>query len=228
MLTYNKTNGAVLDMIFPEFVVTEETNPDECTEHIYPEEEAFIQKAAAKRKADFISGRLCSQRALARLGIDRFPILMADDRSPVWPDGFVGSISHTRGYCGVAVASNIDVRSLGLDVERVSRLNRNCWRLVCTGAERKWLNSLPETQRQNIASLVFSAKECFYKCQYTITKSLAGFHDAIISADTKHNNGEFTIRLLRDIAPGFTNGTTLKGQYVFRNEFVFSGMTLRK
>lgn len=219
-------NRNILSRIFPEFVITEETNLEPHAETIYPEEEIFIQNAARKRKVDFTVGRICARKALARLCIDNFPIKMANDRTPLWPDGIVGSISHTQGYCGVAVALKKDAKSLGLDMECINRLNDKCWPFVCTESEISQIKSLPKEKQKNMAALTFSAKECFYKCQYTINKKWVGFHDAAIYANPDINEGEFEIRLLKDIAPGFLKGNSFNGKYTFKDKFVFSGMTL--
>ncbi|MGR3218660.1 MAG: 4'-phosphopantetheinyl transferase family protein [Candidatus Anammoxibacter sp.] len=226
MYNDNKNNGKVLRMIFPGFVATEESNREEPLGTIYPEEEAFVQNVAQKRRSDFTAGRLCARKALTQLGIDKFPIKMDKDRSPVWPAEIVGSISHTDGFCGVAVALKSKAESLGLDVERLDRLSDKCWYLICTDSEISWIKSLPENRQQDIATLIFSAKECFYKCQYIINKCWVGFHDAEISVNPGLDNGKFEIRLLKDISNSFLKETSFKGKYVFKDRFIFSGMTL--
>lgn len=227
MYTSNKKNDNILSLLFPEFVITEETNPEESLGTIYPEEEVFIRNVVPKRKTDFIAGRICARKALARLGIDRFPIIMSNDRSPVWPSEIAGSISHTQGFCGVAVVLKKNVKSIGLDVECIDRLNDRCWHLVCTDSELSWIRSIPKERQKDIVSLTFSAKECFYKCQYAVNKCWVGFHDATISVDHNLNKGEYEIRLLKDISACFLKGTLFKGQYIFKDGFVFSGMTLQ-
>ena len=226
MYNGNKKNGGTLSLLFPEFVITEEAKPEAPLGKIYQEEEIFIQKAAQKRRSDFTVGRLCARKALARLGIDKFPIKMAKDRSPVWPDEAVGSISHTKGFCGVAVALKKETRSLGLDVECLDRLSDKCWYLICTDNEIAWIKSLPKERQKDIATLVFSAKECFYKCQHIINKCWVGFHDAEIFVNPELNEGEFEIRLLKEVSYSFPKKSSFKGKYIFKDGFVFSGMTL--
>ncbi|MGR3317684.1 MAG: 4'-phosphopantetheinyl transferase family protein [Candidatus Anammoxibacter sp.] len=226
MYNGNQKNGVILSLLFPEFVITEEAKLEAPLGTIYQEEEIFIQNAVQKRKLDFTVGRLCARKALAKLGIDKFPIKMAKDRSPVWPAEIVGSISHTKGFCGVAVALKKNAESVGLDVECLDRLSDKCWYLICTDSEISWIKSLPENRQQDIATLIFSAKECFYKCQYIINKCWVGFHDAEISVNPDLTEGEFEIRLLKDISNGFSKKTSFKGKYIFKDEFVFSGMTI--
>jgi len=89
------------------------------------------------------------------------------------------------------------------------------------------IESLPEEKQNSLATLIFSAKECFYKCQYPISKSWAGFHDAVIITDSILKDGRFEIVLQRDISEhGFRKGDSFEGRYIFKNGFVFSGIIL--
>src|SRR5258706_16095138 len=44
------------------------------------------------------------------------------------------------------------------------------WRSICTPSETAWLGSLPDSERLAAATLIFSAKEAFYKCQFALTQ----------------------------------------------------------
>ena len=57
-------NDTLIAPLFPPEVITNEANPIQLQESIFPEEEAFIQKAVPKRKQEFTAGRLCARRAL--------------------------------------------------------------------------------------------------------------------------------------------------------------------
>jgi 4'-phosphopantetheinyl transferase EntD len=219
-------NISFLDSLFPSEVIINEVNPAQIQGSIYPEEETFIQKAVPKRKQEFIAGRLCVRKALAKIGITLFPVLMGNDRAPVWPPGVVGSISHSEGYCGVAIAQKPNIESIGLDVEYVGQVKRDIWKHFCNQQELSWINSLPINDQQKIAALIFSAKECLYKCQYPISKRWLNFHDVTISANS--NKNEFEARFLVDAGKCFKKGTCLKGKYLISNGYVFTGMTLRK
>jgi 4'-phosphopantetheinyl transferase EntD len=215
-----------LTSLFPSSVIVSEANPAQIQGSIYPEEETFIQKAVPKRKQEFTAGRLCARRALAKIGISNFPILIGKDRTPIWPSGIAGSISHCKGYCGVAVVQKTDIESIALDVESVGQVKRGIWKHFCNQQELSWINSLPEDQQQKNAALIFSTKECFYKCQYPITKKWLNFHDVTISIDSNQN--EFEVKFLINIGSSFERGTCLKGNYLISSHYVFSGMTLRK
>ena len=54
-----------------------------------------LDKAVQKRKAEFLAGRYCARAALAQLdGSLAVNIGIGANREPLWPPGFVGSITH--------------------------------------------------------------------------------------------------------------------------------------
>src|SRR6267378_346626 len=127
---------------------------------LLPEEEACLSpRAIAKRRREFTAGRVCARAALGRLGIRDFPLLAAADRSPVWPPGIVGSLSHCGDYCGVAVARRGEVAGVGLDVERARPLEGRLASIVCSPVEIRRLGALPDLPAGLWAMIVFSAKE---------------------------------------------------------------------
>jgi len=219
----NSTDKTLIDSLFPTEVVTEEAHPMCLRGTLYPEEEAYLRNALPKRRWEFTAGRLCSRRALTQFGIENFPLLVGNNREPIWPTGIVGSISHTEGYCGVAIARKTDVQSIGLDVECIGKLQKDVWKQICTQQEVSWINSLPSDERQINVALVFSAKECLYKCQHTISRQWLGLHDVMISVN--HDIREFRVRFT--INNPFAAKTRLNGRYFFYDGYVFTGMTIR-
>jgi len=223
IMALDKNDNTLIASLFPEGVATSEANPKLIRGFVYPEEVTLVCHSVPSRRQEFFAGRLCARRALAKIGIRNFPILMAYDRAPVWPPGIVGSISHADGYCGVAVAKRMEVESIGLDVERVCRLNSDCWRYICTQQELSWINSLPRECKQRNIALIFSAKECLYKCQYAISRRWLDFDDVSISVNS--DTGEFEARLIINVGSRFVKGTCLKGKYLFYYDYVFTGIT---
>ena len=56
---------------------------------------APVAKAVEKRRKEFSTGRQFSMLAQRVLGLPPAFVEHAEDRSPRWPDGVLGSISHT-------------------------------------------------------------------------------------------------------------------------------------
>ena len=74
-----------------------------------PEEEPTVERAVERRRAEFSAGRQAARQAMGR----DVAIPMAIDRSPVWPEGVTGSISHAGGWAMAAVGEGM----IGLDLE---------------------------------------------------------------------------------------------------------------
>jgi 4'-phosphopantetheinyl transferase EntD len=178
-----------LARLFSSGVAAAEMREDADASLLYPAEAAFCASFAAKRRADFTAGRLCARRALGELGIVDFPVAVNADRSPRWPPGIAGSISHTEGYrCAVAADAN-RFAGIGIDVEIIGRITPGAAALVFTAAEAAFLRSLAEPGRAAAATVIFSAKEAFYKCQYVLTGEWIDFHDVTVELTLPDTGG---------------------------------------
>jgi 4'-phosphopantetheinyl transferase EntD len=200
---------------------------------LLPEEAAYLGRAVPKRAQEFAAGRLCARRALAEFGIVDFPLRVGDDRQPRWPGSMVGSITHTAGFCAAVVAERRRARALGLDSEVVGDVNPEIWPRVCTSIETAWLQSIPAAERAAAVTLIFSAKEAFYKCQYPVVGERLDFHDVRIEAAApgategwSASEGTFLIHATRSIAISTQAALPLPGRYVFHEAFVTAGMSL--
>jgi 4'-phosphopantetheinyl transferase EntD len=194
---------------------------------LFPEEAAFLGRAVLKRAQEFAAGRLCARRALAQFGIVDFPIRVAGDRQPIWPDHMVGSITHTAGFCAAVVAERRGTGAVGLDSEVVGDVNGEIWPSICVPDETAWLASLPATQRAAAVTLIFSAKEAFYKCQYPVVRESLDFRDVSVEAAAwGASSGAFTIHPARNIAIAKDLTVPLQGRYLFHEQFVTAGMAL--
>lgn len=86
--------------VVPELLPSAELYDDPPGLEPLPEEEPLIAKSVAKRRNEFITVRYCARQALSVLGIPEAPILKGDKGQPLWPDGIVGSMTHTEGFRG--------------------------------------------------------------------------------------------------------------------------------
>jgi 4'-phosphopantetheinyl transferase EntD len=163
--------------LFPASVVAAELRGPGNPSLLHAEEFEHIRRAVRKRAEEFAAGRLCARRALMEFGIEDFPLRMRENRTPAWPGGIAGSITHTHGYCAVVITKRGACRSIGLDAEITGRVTPELWTHICTPQELDWLHTLPEADRLKGAGLIFSAKEAFYKCQYDLTGEFLEFRD---------------------------------------------------
>ncbi len=201
-------------------VETEEVDPHTVQGGLLKAEEALVQGAARTRVEQFTAGRVCSRIALGRLGVAATtPIPRGEDRAPIWPAGFIGSISHTDSWCAAAVARSESVRSIGIDLESSAPLKEALWRRVCTASERDWLHELSAPGLTG--KIVFSAKEAVYKCQYPISGQFLGFHAVEVEL------GEDSFRaVFQQEAGEFQVGDVITGRYVVEEGLVATACEL--
>jgi 4'-phosphopantetheinyl transferase EntD len=216
---------SVLESLFPHASFVAEAAPRLADDELLPEERAHIRGAVASRRAEFATARLCARRGLAAMGIAPVPLVPAQDRAPTWPDGVVGSITHTHGYCAVVLGRSPPLRSIGLDVEGLRELEEGVVDLILTERERAWLGSQGDARSRSSleqALLVFSAKEAFYKCQYPLTHRYLDFHD--VELDVPPRDGRFSVTVRKPDWPAVV--ARLEGRFAFGADRVFCGVEL--
>jgi 4'-phosphopantetheinyl transferase EntD len=218
------TLSPALSGLFPPGVVAAELRVPGDLGLLLPAEARHLGRAVPKRA--FAAGRLCARRALAEFGIVDFAVEVAADRQPVWPASMAGSITHTAGFCAAAVAERGLIAALGLDSEVVGDVKAGIWSRVCVPAETAWLRALPASQRPAAVTLIFSAKEAFYKCQYPITQERLDFQDVRVEAAWGAADGEFRVHPIRTLGVGLRTALPMPGRYLFHQEFVTAGVGL--
>ncbi|MBN2530529.1 MAG: 4'-phosphopantetheinyl transferase superfamily protein [Deltaproteobacteria bacterium] len=191
----------------------------------FEDENAIVQKAVDKRKREFILGRQLARTALKELGVAPGAILSAKDRTPRWPSGVIGSISHCNSWCAAAVGLAQDVDFLGIDIEEYSArtMSDSMIQSVCVSDELEWLSRLPAHDYHRGAMAVFSAKEAWYKAMYPITGQFLGFHGAQIKfVEFQADFAVWTGRLLESWQPFLRGAEFSCGKSRFSAEYVAS------
>ncbi len=136
-----------------------------------------VAHAAPVRVGEFAAGRVAARRALAALGIGPVAVPVDARRLPVWPRGVVGSITHCAGMVASAVAWSDDLTAIGIDGELAAPLEPEVVDAVATAAERAALAD------GLTATVLFSAKESFYKCWSALDGPILDFHDVVVVLD---------------------------------------------
>lgn len=166
--------------------------------HGKPDKTEFprIGRATSRRCAEFATGRRLARTLLSQIGIDDAIIHSRTDRSPAWPEGAIGSISHSGDLCAVAVMLARPGRSLGLDIERIGRVSRRALRVACTQSEIALVDALPVDDRPWVSTALFSMKEAIYKAWYPLGVRDLSFADIELSmAASAPFSAELSIRL---------------------------------
>lgn len=164
-----------------------------------PEEETLVANAAPKRRRDFALGRACAHRALTALGIRDAVIGRQSNGAPLWPDGVVGSITHTSGYAAALAADASRFSGAGLDAERVGAVSPDIWPTLFGAGERGYLERLEGEDRALCATLFFCAKEACYKAwgtpqhfrEITVSRTQNGF---VAAGADKILEGRFAVK----------------------------------
>jgi 4'-phosphopantetheinyl transferase EntD len=186
--------------------------------------DAVPPKASPKRVHDFRRGRACAHGALEAIGHSVRTIPVGSCGAPVWPQGCVGSITHTAAYAG-AVAATLDVYSaLGIDAEDVDAVSPELWPTLFTQSELRCLAAMRADARAARAALLFSAKESIYKAQFPLTRSWLDFLEVEVIVVT---GSRFSARP----APGCASAAArfvmrLCGRYAFDDTQVITSASL--
>ena len=215
--------------LFPAGVAAAELRGPGDPSRLKPEEARSVERAVPKRIKEFAAGRQCARRALAELGIVDVPIPVALDRQPVWPPGVVGSITHTAGLCAAVVAAATRFEALGVDTEVSGAVKPELWDTICVADERTWIGVLAPGERAAAVTLLFSAKEAFYKCQYPLLGERLSFEDLCVTVlEWGRCHGALSVRAMRPIALFERIGVaqSLRGSYRFHEQFVSAGVCL--
>jgi 4'-phosphopantetheinyl transferase EntD len=186
-----------------------------------------------RRQRDFASGRLCAREALGDAGAHRTSVGIGPRGEPQWPDGFVGSITHSGALACAAVALSLDLRSVGIDSERImsDAEAREVVPMVLRPSERRLVAESP--RRRELETLAFSAKESLYKCLYPCVGVFFEFTDAELewirageAFPDETTSGTFGLRLQRPLGTVFPSGFRIEGRYSIEAGHVHTAVEL--
>lgn len=210
--------------LFDGLALTNATGLSGSEDDLFENERTLIANAGDKRKREFISGRVMARKLMAELGRPEQALLNREDRTPIWPEGVIGSISHCDDFCAVAIASTDQVQSLGLDVEPDSPLEDELISELAFGDEIAWIEANGEFDRGRRLRMLFVAKEAAYKCQFPLTGASLEFSD--LAVDFAPDCKTFTARLTN---PAKFNSiwSNIHGRLLIREGYIFGGAMIR-
>jgi len=140
--------------------------------------------------------------------------------------GVTGSITHTREFVWAAVAASHDASAIGIDCEHVISSERahHVARAVAWACEVDAARGA-NLDRLTALTLVFSAKESFFKCVHSRVGRLFGFHDVrIVSVDAASR--QFCVRVTKTLSSSLICGSELTGRFAVDDGRVYTGMFL--
>jgi len=183
--------------------------------------------AVDRRKAEYVIARWCAAELLSCLGAPTTEVGSGKNREPLWPVGFVGSITHSKLLVAVAVTDKTQVSSIGIDVEAI--VDKNDAYYIAASClreeELQMLNIECGLSRLQLVTLIFSAKEAFFKVLYPMVNTYFDFLDAAIDSV---NVEEHTVRMVlkRQLSNKVQAGFSLTGTFNFQYGYVFTAFEL--
>ncbi len=189
-----------------------------------------IERSVPKRKLQFLAGRACAGKALELEGVKGSPeIHIGPKGNPVWPKGFVGSITHLNGLASAVVARSEDLLGLGMDVEEVmsrSLAEKIAFRISTASELRACFECCPDWPPEQVVTLCFSAKESAYKCLSPLIEGTPGFHSFGIGSINPVSN-VFCIYLTVDFSKDFPIGTPFFGKFNLSGKRIHTSLEIR-
>jgi len=153
-----------------------------------------IIRSVEKRRREFAAGRICAQTALVLQGEKCSAIGIGPLRAPIWPHGFVGSISHSCGLAAAVVAKTQLFASLGIDVEMVSLVASSLESGGLVGTPVEYALLSPALGVDHALPALFSAKEALFKC---LAPSVGAYFDFLDVEAVAIEGSKIGIRLKR-------------------------------
>lgn len=183
---------------------------------LFPEEAALVARAVEKRQNEFAAGRRAARAGLVQLGVPAGPILTGAHRSPAWPDGVTGSLSHDQGMAIAVVARTAAISHLGVDLVEAAPFPEKLRSQILLTP-----NEMAQDARE--ARLTFSAKETIFKALYPSVGAYFGFDAVEVTPDFEQ--GRFSARILTPLGP-FRPETVLEGRIAVTGPYMVSFLAI--
>jgi enterobactin synthetase component D len=185
-----------------------------------------LADAVVKRKVEFLAGRFCARLAMAQLGQpEAGEIAIGEKRQPLWPEGLIGSITHSKGFASAVVASSDNIIGIGIDSEQLiaEKTAANVSSHILVDSESYEANRQLVDSPREYLTLIFSAKESIFKCLYPQVGQYFDFRDAEVTLDSEAP-GHFRYRLRRQLTDDYPAGFSGSGSYARADDFIHTAV----
>lgn len=174
-----------------------------------------LHQAVSKRKAEFLAGRWLARQALALFGIENVFVSRNEDRTPQWPPGFMGSISHNSDTALCAVHRERGIGGVGIDIEAwlSPMLASDIHHVIISSQEQALLlNKSSSITFSHFLTLIFSAKESLFKALYPRVQCWFDFLDVQV-LDIDWQEKTFSLVLMKTLATNIQAGQHFSGRF---------------
>lgn len=133
----------------------------------------LLADCARKRQTEHLAGRIAAAYALQEVGEKSVPAI-GDQRQPLWPTPWYGSISHSKQTALAVVSAG----PVGIDIERIMTPSLAAdLESSIVNAEEKMLLDASGLPFELALTLAFSAKESVFKACHANVQAGRGFTD---------------------------------------------------
>ena len=183
-----------------------------------------VRESVPKRKREFLAGRICTKYLIKmNLGYE-VDVPISADRSPKWPCGLTGSISHTDNSAIAIVGKKEhsgDNLSFGIDIQTLmsQQQSKSIQPLIADITELLLLKKL-NYSNEYCTTLLFSAKESIYKAIYPHIMEIVNF-DAVNLVNINHHKSILTFSTSTNLNKNFNINKIITCNYRYdtkRNE----------
>ncbi len=185
-----------------------------------------IAGSALKRRGEYLAGRIAADRVLTALGYPRFDLRPGEDRSPCWPQGIQGALTHhaSLAICIGWSRPEREVAGLGIDIETLIGPPRghDLWPGIISVEERAFFTTLP-LPFATCLTLAFSAKESLFKALYPL---ISRYFDFLDSKVIYLRDNRITLELLVALAPNLPAGSRFECGYAVEGDDVLTVLSL--
>lgn len=188
------------------------------------EEVALGERASDRRRLDFLIGRGAARRAMGAAGHPVGEVLVGDSGAPLWPEGLVGSISHSDGQAIAVVAESATLLGVGVDLEHRRPVDE-IESLVAFGSELKWLSSQEGPAKADRLLELFAAKESLFKAVFPTFGRYFGFEAVRLVELTSGNGFE---AYFQEPMPGFDYRGQIRASVSWNDDVVLALVVLRR
>lgn len=174
---------------------------------------------ADTRRREFFAGRWAAASAIKNLlGIPAVPA-RNDDRSPRWPEGIIGSITHDHHQAIAVVGNSSKVCRIGVDLESILSHSQSevVKETTLTHQDEQYLGYMSDQRR--MITVIFSAKETLFKALYPEAGEYFDFKDAEL-VDVRPSS--VTLQLCKKVGSCFESGERFTVNYLIISESVLT------
>jgi len=182
-----------------------------------------------KRRAQFLAGRLAAKYALnsseslskRSLGETTQELSIGKHREPIWPRNLTGSISHSHQLSIATVKHQATDRSgIGLDIQSLidQKMQHEIASTILTQSDSALMKqSVSGLSESMLFTLIFSAKESFFKAFFSTAGNYFGF-DAVSVTEVDIDSSELTLKTTSNLASHIPLGFEVKVAFTTLNE----------